>query len=76
MAKEQKSISLVCSVKNLQKPTLDFFSSPWDGREKFTLKSVWLGLYVNSVIVGNIQKVFGISFEINSIQMKTGLFNR
>ena len=76
MAEEQKSISLVCSAKNLQKPTLDLFSSPWDGRENFTLKSVWLGLYVSSVIVRNIQKVFVISFEINSIQMKTRPFNR
>ena len=76
MAEEQKIISLVYSAKNFQNPTLDFFSSPWDGRENFSLKSVWFGLYVSSVIVRNIQKVFGISFEINSTQMKTGPFNR
>ena len=76
MAEEQKIISLVYSAKNLQKPTLDFFSSPWDGREKISPKRFRLGLYVSNVIVGNIQKVFGISFEINRIQMKTGPFNR
>ena len=40
MAEEQKIISLVYSAKNFQNPTLDFFSSPRDGRENFSLKSV------------------------------------
>ena len=27
------------SIQNLQKPTLDYFSSSWDGRERFALKN-------------------------------------